>query len=114
MTAATGSEPGGVIAPHTTETLHRAQLVACWLTEGMPRAEIHREARERWGLATRSADRVIAAARAELIAGADQQREQLVALLLSRCDAIYRAAMATGNHGAALGALNTCARLAQL
>ena len=114
MTAAAGSEPGGGIVPHTTETLHRAQLVAVWLVEGMPRAEIHREARERWGLATRSADRVIAAARSELIAGADQQREQLVALLLTRTDQIFRKAMACGNHGAALGAINAAARLGKL
>lgn len=110
MTAATGSEPGGA----TAETLARSAEVLAWLVEGLGRPEIHARARERWDLAPRSADRLIAFARAELREAWNLQREELLSLLLSRCDRIFREAMATGNLGVGLGALNTCARLAQL
>jgi hypothetical protein len=110
MTAATGSEPGGP----TAETLARSAEVLAWLVEGLGRPEIHARARERWGLAPRSTDRLIAHARGQLREAWSVQREELLSVLLSRCDRIYREAMACQNHGAALGALNTCARIAQL
>lgn len=53
-------------------------------------------------------------ARAELREAWNLQREELLSVLLARTDRIYREAMACQNHGAALGALNTCARIAQL
>lgn len=111
MTAATGSEPGGP----TAETLARSAEVLAWLVEGgLGRPEIHARARERWDLAPRSTDRLIAFARAELREAWNLQREELLSVLLSRCDRIYREAMACQNHGAALGAINSAARLAQL
>lgn len=110
MTAATGSEPGGP----TAETLARSAEVLAWLVDGLGRPEIHARARERWDLAPRSTDRLIAFARCELREAWNVQREELLSVLLSRCDRIYREGMASGNHGAALGAINSAARLAQL
>ena len=110
MTAATGSEPGGP----TAETLARSAEVVAWLVDGLGRPEIHARARERWDLAPRSTDRLIAFARGELREAWNVQREELLSVLLSRCDRIYREALACGNHGAALGAINSAARLAQL
>jgi hypothetical protein len=110
VTAATGSEPGGP----TAETLARSAEVLAWLVEGQGRPEIHARARERWELAPRSTDRLIAHARGQLREAWNLQREELLSVLLSRCDRIYREAMACQNHGAALGAINSAARLAQL
>jgi hypothetical protein len=41
-------------------------------------------------------------------------RTDLVAVLLSRCDRVFTAAMACANHGVALSAINVAARLAKL
>ena len=114
MTATAGNEPGGGLADATVETVVRVTVVAGLLVDGAGRPEIVAEAKERWGLAPRSADRLIAAARAELVEAWALQREQLLAVLLSRTDRVYREAMAYQNHGAALGAINAAARLAQL
>lgn len=114
MTANHGEEPGGTLATASAETIARAGEVLSWLVEGKSRPEIHREARQRWGISGRQSDRLIHHARAELVAGMDQQRSDMRALLFHRLDAIYRAAMDCGNHGAALGAINATARLAQL
>jgi hypothetical protein len=114
MTAQHGEQQGGTLATASAETIARAGEVLAWLVEGVGRAEIHARARDRWAISGRQADRLIHHARVELVAGMDQERSDMRALLLTRCDAIYRAAMACQNHGAALGALNTCARLAQL
>lgn len=113
-TANHGEQQGGTLATASAETIARAGEVLAWLVEGWSRAEIHARARDRWAISGRQSDRLIHHARGELVAGVDQQREQLLALLLTRTDRIYREAMACQNHGAALGALNTCARLAQL
>jgi hypothetical protein len=114
MTASAGNDPGGGLADATAETIARAAVVAGLLVDGLSRPEIVAEARERWGLAPRSTDRLIAHARGQLREAWELEREQLLAVLLTRCDRIYREAMACANHGAALGAINAAARLAQL
>jgi hypothetical protein len=95
MTAATGSELGGP----TAETLARSAEVLAWLVEGLGRPEIHARARERWDLAPRSADRLIAFARGQLREAWSVQREELMALLLSRCDRIFRRRWPPGTSG---------------
>ena len=102
---------GGGGAAHT---LARSQQVARWLVEGFSTAEVHHRARETWAVSHRTADRLVAAARAELIRGWDVERHEMIALLLSRLDTVFREAMAAKNHGAALGAINSAAKLAQL
>jgi hypothetical protein len=105
-----GAEGGGGAA----HTLARSQQVARWLVEGFSTAEVHYRAREAWGVSHRSADRLVAAARAELISGWDVERHEMIALLLSRLDTVFRAAMEARNHGAALGAINAAAKLSKL
>jgi hypothetical protein len=104
------AEGGGGAA----NTLARSQQVARWLVEGCSTAEVHGLARETWGVSHRTADRLVAAARAELIRGWDVERHEMIALLLSRLDTVFREAMASKNHGAALGAVNSAAKLAKL
>lgn len=96
------------------ETVARVPLVASWVVAGLSRHAIHERAREAWGIAPRTTDRLIAAARAELCAGWEVQRAEMVALLLERCDAAYAMAMDQRNPGAAVAALGTAARLAKL
>jgi hypothetical protein len=65
-------------------------------------------------LVVRSADRLIAAARAELVSQWQNERPELLVVLLARFDRVFREAMACQNHGAALGAVNAAARLGNL
>ena len=110
IVAKDGAEGGGGPAHNTA----RSQQVARWLVEGCSTAEVHHRARETWGVSHRTADRLVAAARAVLIRGWDVERHEMIALLLSRLDMVFREAMATKNHGAALGAVNAAAKLSKL
>ncbi len=98
----------------TPQTLLRTQQVVRWLVEGYSRPEILQAAAEEWGLAQRTADRLIGLARAEIVAAWQVERPELTAVLLSRSDAVYRAAMACSNYHAAAAALAQQARLAKL
>jgi len=82
--------------------------------EGLSTAEVHQRARESSGVSHRTADRLVAAGRAELVRGWDVQRPEMLALLLARLDTVFRAAMEAKNHGAALGAVNSAAKLAKV
>lgn len=95
-------------------TIARAQTVARWLTDGLSSAEAHQRARETWGVSRRTADRLLAAARAELVAGWDLERPQMTALLLARLDRVFRDALVSDNLNAALGAINAAARISRL
>jgi len=92
----------------------RSQQVARWLVEGLSTAEVHHRARETWGVSHRTTDRLLKAGRAELMAGWDIERDSMIALLLSRLDSVFAAAMAEKNFNAALGCINAQARLAKL
>ena len=108
---AEGGAAGGRGAAHNVA---RSQQVAAWLVEGCSSGEAHQRARAAWCVSHRTADRLVAAGRAELIRGWDVQRDEMTALLLSRLDRVFSDALVAGNHGAALGAVNAAARLAQL
>jgi len=108
---ADGGAEGGRGAAHNVA---RSQQVARWLVEGLSTAEVRQRARDQWGVSHRTADRLVAAGRAELIRGWDVHRDQMTALLLSRLDTVFREAMAAKNHGAALGAINAQAKLAKV
>lgn len=111
MIVAEGGAERGRGAAHN---IARSQQVARWLSAGCSTAEVHQQARETWGVSHRTADRLVAAGRAELMAGWDIERDQMLALLLSRFDAVFKAAMLTGNHNAAVAALNAQAKLAKV
>ena len=67
-----------------------------------------------WGVCHRTADRLVAAARAEMGRGWHIQRHEVVALLLARLVTVFREVMEAKNHGDALGAINSAVKLAQL
>ena len=79
-----------------------SRLPAGWW-RGCSTAEVHQQAREAWGVSHRTADRLVAAARAELVRGWDVQSLEMIAFLLARLDTVFREAMEAKNHGAALG-----------
>ncbi|MFM7550076.1 MAG: hypothetical protein ACKO8I_14665 [Cyanobacteriota bacterium] len=114
MTAERGDQQGGTLATASAETIVRAGEVLGWLVAGNSTREIYARTAAAWGVSTRQADRYLSHARQMLADAWAIERPDLTALLLSRTDQIYREAMACGNHGAALGAINAAARLAQL
>jgi hypothetical protein len=104
----------GADGGRAAHSIARSQEVARWLVTGLSSGEAHQRARETWCISRRTADRLLVAARKELIAAWDIDRQDMTAMLLARLDAVFRAALAAGNHGAALGAINAAARIAQL
>jgi hypothetical protein len=88
--------------------------MAGWLVVGHGSTEVVRRAQDEWGISQRTAQRLLAAARADLVRGWNVERHEMIALLLSRLDTVFREAMAAKNHGAALGAINAAAKLAKL
>ncbi len=75
---------------------------------------MHQQAREAWGVSHRTADRLVAAARAELIRGWHLERTEMLALSLARLDAVFRGAVASGIYNDAVALLDSRARLAML
>ena len=55
------------------------------LVEGCRTAEVHQRARDQWGVSNRTADRLVAADRAELVAGWNGDRQQITAMWLPCC-----------------------------
>jgi hypothetical protein len=114
-TANDGSWEGGPqLEEVSAQTLARVPVVAGWIVEGRSRREITTCAGEEWGIRQRQTDRLIALARAELVANWQVQREELTAVLMERADAVYRIAMAQNNAGAAVSVLMAQAKLARL
>jgi len=111
MTVAEDGAGGGKGAAHN---IARSQQVARWLVEGCSTAEVHQRCRQTWAVSHRTADRLVAAGRAELMAGWDIERDSMIALLLSRLDSVFAVAMAEKNFNAALGCINAQAKLAKL
>lgn len=115
MTAAKpDNETGAPLASLNAQTLARIPVVVGWLTEGRSRREVVDCAAVEWGIAPRAADRLIAHARAELVASWQVQRGELTALLLERADLVFRLAVAQNNSGAAVAALGFMAKTARL
>lgn len=109
-----GEERGGTLATASAETIARAGEVLAWLVAGYGTREIYARTAAAWGVSSRQTDRYLSHARQMLADAWAIERPYLAALLLSRTDEIFREAMAAGNHGAALGAVNATARLARL
>jgi hypothetical protein len=105
-----GEGAGGAVAHNVA----RVAKVAGWLVAGCGTAEVIQFAQAEWRVSERTAQRLLAAARAELVAGWHVERAEMIALLLARLDTVFRAAMEAKNHGAALGCLNAQAKLAKV
>lgn len=67
-----------------------------------------------WGLAPRSADRLLAAARAQIRADWEVERPELAAELLSALSEMQQEARESGDLGVALACINSTAKLAGL
>jgi len=89
-----------------------SRLPAGWWRGAAPRGSPPRPWSE--GVSHRTTDRLVAAARADWVRGWNVERIEMLALLLARLDRVFREAMEAKNHGAALGAVNSAAKLAQL
>lgn len=111
-TAAGGESKGGPTL--TPETQARVARVACWLVEGNGTRECYALAADAWGISSRQTDRLLHHARLELRSDWQVDRADMIAVLLSRTDAVYRLAMAQANSGAAIAAISTAAKIAQL
>jgi len=84
------------------------------IVQGGTRADVFAIATEQWGLSSRSVDRLVAKARAEIKASWELQREDLLAQLLSSLSDLQQRARETGQLGVALGCINATAKLAGL
>ena len=67
VTVAEAGADGGRAA----HCIARSQEVARWLVTGLSSGEAHQRARETWRISRRTADRLLVAARKELIAASD-------------------------------------------
>jgi hypothetical protein len=110
MTAANGAK-GVNLRP---ATMLRVGEVADWLIEGRSRREILQATAEQWNLSERQTERLLQAARQQIIDAWQLERPEMIATLLSRADEVYRKAMAAGAYNAAVGAIAQQARLAKL
>ena len=95
-------------------TEHRVSEVARLIVAGHRRTDVVDHCREVWGLAPRSADRLLAQAREQLRADWDIERPQMIADLLSQLSTLQQDARDAGNHAAVLGCINAAARIACL
>jgi hypothetical protein len=102
---------GGAVVAHNVT---RVAEVAGWLVVGLNSTDVVQRAQAEWGISERTAQRLLASARQELVAGWHVERTEMLALLLARLDSVFREAMEAKNHGAALGCLNAQAKLAKV
>jgi hypothetical protein len=112
MTATAGESKGSPTP--TPETQARVARIACWLVEGNGTRECYALASEAWGISSRQTDRLLQLARLELRHAWQVDRADMVAVLMSRSDAVFRLAMEQRNSGAAIAAISTAAKIAQL
>jgi hypothetical protein len=92
-------------------TEHRVAEVARLIGAGHRRSDVVGFCRQTWGLSPRSADRLLALARQQIRSDWDIERPHVIADLLSQLSTLQQDARAAGNHAAALGCINTAARI---
>ncbi len=90
----------------------RTTEVVRLLAEGGTRRDVLALCADEWGFSSRSADRLLAAARQQIRSDWDIERPQMIAELLSRLSEIQQESRRTGRLGVALAAINASARLA--
>lgn len=91
----------------------RLAAIGALLLHGASRREVL-ELTATWGISTRSADRLLAAARAQIVADWEIERPQLTAELLGQLSTLEQQAREVGALGVALACINARARLAGL
>lgn len=98
----------------TATTEARLLAVEALLLEGAGRRDVVAHARQEWGLAPRSADRLLALARERIRAGWELERRDMAALILSQLSSLQQEARERDNLAVALGCINATARLCGL
>ena len=110
MTKSGGGKRGSEIT-----RLDRANQVARMFVKGATRRDVLQFAAEKWGMAPRTTDRLIADARACLVANFDcVDRTEILAQLLSSLSLIQMKAIHQGDLSVALGCVNATAKLCGL
>ena len=94
--------------------IDRANQVARMFVKGATRRDVLQFAAEKWGMAPRTTDRLIADARACLVADFQVDRVEMIAQLLSSLSLIQMKAIHQGDLSVALGCINAIAKLARL
>ena len=96
------------------ETIIRSQKFARIIANGGRRSDCVTYASKNWGVSSKTADKYLEIARAEMKADWDMERPQMVADLLAQCSTLQMEARKKGHYHIALGAINTAAKLAQI
>jgi len=118
---ATYGNPGGIpplpmLRPRATAaTLEaRTAAVVALVMAGARRSDVLAHCATAWGLAPRSADRLLAAARLQIRSDWEVTRPELLAELLAALSQLQQQARAAGQLGTALACINAAARIAGL
>ena len=96
------------------ETVIRSRKLGEIIARGGRRSDCVRYASKNWGVSSKTADKYLEIARAELKKDWDMERPQMVADLLAQCSTLQMEARRSGQYHIALGAINTAAKLAHL
>lgn len=92
----------------------RVNRIARLLSNGATRSECVQYGSNEWGIGARQVDKYIHRARELLRADWEMDRQTMVAELLSQCATLQKEARKQGNLNAALGCINSAARLARI
>ena len=96
------------------ETVIRSRKLGEIIARGGRRSDCVRYASKNWGVISKTADKYLEIARAEMKADWDMERPEMVANLLAQAATLQMEAREKGHLHIALGAINTAARLAQI
>jgi|TARA_R100000084_G_scaffold54438_1_gene22885 hypothetical protein len=96
------------------EKKFRLARVTRMLAAGATRQDLVQYGAQEWGLSKRRVDEYIAEARDELQEDYNLDRQAFTAVLLAQLSMIQKKAMEQSNLQAALGCINTAARLARI
>ena len=96
------------------EKKFRIARITRMMANGATRQDLVQYGAQEWGLSKRRIDEMIAEARKELEEDYNLDRQAFTALLLSQLSVSQKKAMEESNLQAALGCINTAAKLAKI
>jgi hypothetical protein len=101
---------------HTAlEIAEQVRVVQDWLADGVRPNVIRRRCADRWGMASRTAEARMQAARRQAISDINvQDRAQSAAVMIERLENLIETCMANGQGSNALGAMKLMSDLLQL
>ena len=103
------SHKGTIVDKH----IRVAQMVRL-ISNGAVTSELVRYAADHWGLKRRQAETYIAEARDVIVADINQDRQIVVAEMMSVCRTVIKNGMKSGNLQAVLGAVNSISKMGGL